>query len=141
MNQITFDRIFKRLERIPHEKFVIHGSARKSSILIPKKPRPLGVFRDKKAVYATLAIDVALIHAVMRGNFEYKYVKGKGVVITIKDNEVILEPGYIHVCDRRDFKGRVIFLYSDKPVRPVEVIKVYPEMFIDSEKNGSITFS
>ena len=143
MDTFSASRLLKRIENISHEKFVIHGATSRRSLLIPKKPQPTARNKDchQKAIYASSVLVVGIIYAVIQGDPRWKYVRREGISLTIPEGGYRFCEGYIHVCDRKDFKiGNALTSLSKRPVRPVEIIKVHPAVLEFLEQTRQLTF-
>ncbi len=132
MNTQKAKRVLRSIQKIPHKRFVLHGSLVRSNTLLPNRPN-LEIFTNKrkargireKAVYGTLISVVAVIYATLPNNTQWKYVK-KEKYFHILHREEYLTPssGYIHVCRRTSFDYGVGILASKQAVRVVRTIRV-----------------
>ncbi len=142
MSPFTAGKILKRIEKISHKKFVIHGSITKRSVLIPKKPLPSARVKTfhQKAVYATSVVEIAILYAVIHGDPRWKYIPKEGFCVIVPEGGYKLCEGYIHVCLRKDFKGGPLASFSKKPVVPTDVIKVHPDMLTILKETNRLIF-
>lgn len=117
------------LRRLPKERFVLHGSKKRSRLLSPRRPRPARIrtpFQNQEAIYATENPIIAIAHATI-DNPKWQNVQKKGVLLFIEQGDTIRpHGGYVHVLPRKGFVGTARMSYSRRPVKPVAVIKIHP---------------
>jgi hypothetical protein len=129
--------VIRRLEKIPHQDFLMHGSHRRlhSPFLMPKKPKTtfrLSAALLKKRVYATPIIAVALLYATLQGDdsaWDWCFMRKDGelgLYCRVKKEPLIFMPGYIHIMPKKGFQNRgsgVVFS-SRHRARVVERIRI-----------------
>ncbi|MCF7815468.1 MAG: hypothetical protein K9M10_00330 [Candidatus Pacebacteria bacterium] len=124
-----FKITMERLKRLSIGKYILHGSRKRSRLLLPKRSKPARIrtpFQNQKAVYATGNPIIAIVYATL-DNLPWQNVREKGVVVFIKEGEQLCpHGGYIHVLPNKGFVGSLRMSYSRQPIRPVAVIKAYP---------------
>ncbi len=130
-------RVLRSIQKIPHERFVLHGSLTRSNTLLPNKPT-LKTFRNtrkakglkEKAVYATRLTHVAVVYATLPNDTAWRLnKKGKCLNVLAREPEVSLFSGYIHVCRAASFdRGRLITT-SGRAVKVVRTFKITPDVF------------
>lgn len=125
-------RVLRSIRKIPHRRFVLHGSLVRSNTLVPNRPN-LKTFTNRrktkrireKAVYGTLVVEVAVIYATLPKDIQWKYVKeGRYFHVRYQGEEIGLYDGYIHVCRRTSFDCGVGILTSKRAVKVVRTIRV-----------------
>lgn len=119
-------RILKSIERIPYDRFVIHGSGVRKSTLLPRKPAPTTNYKlhHRKAIYGTRFVEIAIIYAVVDGDPKWRNVRGEGIFLFVPKEGLVLRDGYVYVCPHRNFTPHNFVCLSTRPVKPERVIKV-----------------
>lgn len=122
------------LQKIPHQKYVLHGSPLPLSVVDPRQAYCGGERQETNqfAVYGTLLIDVAVVHAIIRRNrgrnrFAW-WLNTNNVRFQMYAQNVSLQTGYVHVLPREYFRvtwGGLLCL-SEKPVPAVKIYRVEP---------------
>jgi len=135
-------RVLRRIRKIPHEEYVIHGSLERSTILSPRRP-PQNARNPKlrqKAVYATSVVAIAVFYATICDEIPlWRYRRGGKMILFAPRGEISFVDGYIHVCRRISFKGNALISSSRQAVRPVETIRVPAETVQILEEWGEVT--
>lgn len=139
----------RRLQKIPHKDFLLHGSSTRlrSGRVMPKKPQI--VFRNspelfKKRVYATPVIPIALLYAVIHQNhsvWDWCFMRQEGklnLYCRVKKSPLVVGRGYIHVLPRAGFENKRtgVTFRSRQSAQATEVIRVPPRIFDWLMKNG-----
>lgn len=127
--------LFQEIEKIPHSKFVLHGSGSVSKLIIPRKPREWHN-RDEfmvKRVYGTLLLEVAVFYAtidVSKDRWGWGISKDGLVLKLASLKSLQLRMGYIHVIPREHFKinHHGIMCASKVPVKSVKIFRVSPSL-------------
>ena len=134
-------RVLRIIRSIPHQHFVLHGSLIRSNTLLPNKPKlKFKKHRklNKKGVYATAVINIAVMYASMENRMKWKFIRKGGEIHVLhekKDGEekpiLNLYDGYIHVCRREIFgKAGALILFSKRPAKVVRTFKISHEIFL-----------
>ena len=126
MDTLRIERCVRSIERISHKKYVIHGALRRRTHLVPHKPSPTVNNKKlrKRGVYATSVAIVGILYATYRGDPIWKYARGKGFRLRVTGDGFNVSDGYIHICERRNFKGGKFVSYAKKSVRVLRSIRV-----------------
>ena len=143
MNDLRASLLFRRLERISHKDFVLHGSPRRRALLVPRKPVLTSSNKNllKRAVYATSVVHVGLFYAVIAGDPRWRYfLKEKEFRLLVPEEGLDACRGYLHVCHRSSFTKHPLVSYSRRPVRVAQTIRVHPHMLSYLAKRGQIKF-
>lgn len=133
---MEYERLMARLARIPHDRFVLHGGPcrPRHGYLVPCHPR-VGFRKrlelDKKRVYATTVIAVAMLYAVIDApsaawDWQFLRVGGEYHLYCRIRGEFSLRNGYIHVLPRKQFADLRTWLIcaARERVRPVQTLRV-----------------
>jgi hypothetical protein len=100
MQQSKIALMVRKIKRIPHEHYLMHGSQRMSRVLVPKKPQPTSsnIRHRRRAVYATALIPVAVLYALAIHDLQWQFKSYKTVsVVAPKDGFESYRHGFIHI--------------------------------------------
>jgi hypothetical protein len=132
----------RRIANIPHTTAVIHGSQRRRRLLIPRKPSPTATKIKKyrqRAVYATSFVEIGVMYAVIKEDPLWKIGARNGLRLKMPEGfRYTTTKGFIHVCQKQAFKGGKFVSIAKKPVRPIRVIPVSPDLLIHTINEGDI---
>lgn len=138
MDTLKAKRILRNIQKIPHKKFVLHGSLRRSTTILPNRPS-LDTFKNPrkakglcgKAVYATRLTCIAVLYATLPNHVHWKYSKTERCIRVLHEGPALpVYTGYVHVCRGKSF-GRGGFITKSKhPAKVVKTFKVTPEVLL-----------
>jgi hypothetical protein len=138
MNTYKVKRLLRTINSISHERFVLHGSLKRCTTLIPHRPK-LETFKNtrkakplrRKVVYATRVTDIAVLYATMPNDTQWYYEKAqKCMRVLHTDPELMLYAGFIHVCSGRNFSKGARIVSSKHSAKVVRTFKITPEVFV-----------
>ncbi len=145
----TNEQVIRYLNRLPADRFVLHGAAEKYDVLRPAYPHQLDLIPEYNqcAVYGTLFAEVALTYAIIhepRTEWGWKFDPDKRPHFFI-DGPPYLRAGigYIHILKRSDFTKIIepgLVCLAFKAVVPVRVIAVQPTILELLQRRGKLQF-
>ncbi len=126
MNTLSAERLIRRIERIPHKEFVLHGSTRRRRLLIPRKPTLTTNNKElrRRAIYATSFVHIAILYAVVADDPRWKCSLKKSMRVLVPKDGLPVVSGYVHVCDRSLFTKNPYVSAATRPIRVKSVIKI-----------------
>lgn len=134
----------KRLEDISkpnHKRYRLHGSPRRMSRIKAKLPKTK--LRNKKSreigVYATSVVVIAILYALAKKEYKWKYIHGKGICIKTRDTSLKLRSmGYVHICRSGGFDRGILTSLSKKDVRVIRTFRVDRQCLIEASRGIDI---
>ena len=127
--------VWRYLQRLSHEEFVLHGSPCLTEILEPRQAHcldPDGKVDEEKSqlgVYASLWVRDAVVCAVVRNHTGWKVSSDLNTLTVFGDN-VTLESGYLYVLPQKCFTrlSNVFWFISKEPVKPLRFLPIGPDI-------------
>lgn len=131
-----YERLERRLARISHKKYLMHGSTKrkplcaltpqKQYIIFPNRPE-----LTRTRVYATAYVPIALMYAVIglpSEWWDWRLMKtnGQWIMYCRIHCQIPVRNGYIHIIPRKPFKelGSPLIYSSSRRVPSIERIRV-----------------
>lgn len=121
------------LQKLPHDTFVLHGSPQRLTVVEPRQAagNPKWPHLCMYAVYASISVEFALIHALIE---KPSYVLDeKEECIMVRGEKIVVNSGYIYVLPIHPFTPiddgvGGMCLTAKEPVEALAVVEVVPEM-------------
>ena len=127
--------VWRYLQRLSHEEFVLHGSPCLTEILEPKQAKcldPDGKLDEEKSqmgVYASLWVRDAVVCAIAHNYAGWK-VSSDLKTFTVLGENVTLGSGYLYVLPQKNFTrlSNVFWFISKAPAKPIRILPISPEI-------------